>query len=55
MAGSTTRGEPMDLSDLLYDACQRGFTHDFSQEAGHDHRRALGERLMTKWARDRRE
>jgi hypothetical protein len=43
---STGCGDPMDLTDLLHDACQRGFTHDFSQEAKHGRYRALGERLM---------
>ena len=32
---STACDDPMDLTDLLHDARQRGFTHDFSLEAKH--------------------
>ncbi len=37
----------MDLADLLDDARQRGFAHDFSHEAKGLHQRAGGKQLAT--------
>jgi hypothetical protein len=41
---------PMNLTDLLHDARQRGFTNDFSHEAKHGHRRTTGEHFASEKA-----